>query len=678
MAALVGTVALLAGATLITCALRLRSFVSFVLAVYLVAWGELVLVVVGLSLGRWLTRWTLLAALGVAALVGLAVWLACGRPRPPSARTAARHALDAAADPLVAIPLALSAAALVYTLVVGLTTAPNDGDPLVYELTRAAFWRQHHGITNLHAAYDERIDYSPPVAETGNLAVLVLTASERYVALTQWLAVFALALGTYGVGRRIGLDRRPALWGAALVPTFPVVLTQTWSAFTDIVFASFAVSGVYFGIGGLGFELVPFGLSIALGLGTKFLGPIFAPLLALIVGLAQPVRKWPQLVGVALAGTGVAGVWFLRTQLAAGDPAGNGGVGLQPHAPAPILTTLHRLTVDVFDISGGFGANRWLYLFAAFSIVFVAIARIPWHRRIDWTLFLAAGLVALTPALVTVVGEAWAATGVDVWTAAGRADLVDQLRNWRPPAISDAAYSWFGPIGVILLLGGIPVALIEARRRELSRTALALGAAPLIALTLVSITIAYQRFEGRYVIAAFALCTASVGAFALRHRWVGAALVAIAATGVVLALVNALGRPTGVRLLAQDPGRSIWSMPHWEQQGLLHSTLLERDETLTMRFVENHVPATASIGIALVGNNFSFPYFGHDLSRRVTIVDKGEVLPHDVDWVVVAPERIVAGCAGAWTRIHRGTYGWSVWRRVAPDSCTSPTTLGSG
>src|SRR5262249_2631790 len=156
----------------------------------------------------WVTRPLLIPALYAAAAIGLCIWVARGRPRPPSFRVAVRAARRAASDPLVALPLAFSAAVLVYTLVVGLTTAPNDGDPLVYELTRAAFWRQEHGIVNLHATYDARIDYSPPVAEVGNLAVLVLTASERFVALTQWIAALALALATYGVGRRIGLDRR--------------------------------------------------------------------------------------------------------------------------------------------------------------------------------------------------------------------------------------------------------------------------------------------------------------------------------------------------------------------------------------------------------------------------------------------------------------------------------------
>jgi hypothetical protein len=674
-ALLLGTSVVVTGALLFACLLRSGSLVSFVLAAYLVAWAEVVTVVFALSAVHRVERGTLLVALCVPTGLAAALWLSRGRPRPPSLRRAARDGWPAAADPLVAIPLVVAAAALAYTFVVSLTTAPNDGDPLVYELTRAAFWRQEHGIANLGAAYDGRIDYSPPVAETGNLAVLVLNGTDRFVGVTQWFSVFVLALGTYGIARRVALDRRPALWSASLVPMFPVVATQSWSAFTDLVFSSFAVCAVYFGIGELGLELIPFGLTVALGLGTKLLGPILAPLLVLIVGLAQPVRQWPKLAAVAIAAAAVAGIWYLRTQLAEGDPAGNSGVGLQSREVAPILTTLHRLAADLFDLSGAAGSNERLYPLAALGVVGVAVARYAWRRRVDWTLPVAAVLIALTPLAITLVGRGWAWLGVEVWEAAGRDDLVDQLRGWRPSTVSDGAFSWLGPIGVVLALGGIPVAVAGLRRDEVTRTAIALGAAPLAALLLVSVTIAYQRYEGRYFIASFALCLATWGGFALRHRWVGTTVVALAVVTVFLTLVNSLGKPTGVKLLAGDPGRSIWAMATWQQQGILRSTPAERDEVLTMRFVEEHVPTYASLGIALTSNSFGFPYFGPHLERMLAIVDDGDVLPENIEWLVASPGRNLLGCRDAWTRRRLGPYGWSVWRRTSPDACSAPEPL---
>ena len=275
----VGFAALAVSAGFLASLLRLRSVVSFVLATYLVAWTLTVVVVFALSAGNWVEPAPLLGAFVAVATISLAIWSLSGRPRPPSFTAAARLAARAACDPLVAAPIFISAGALLYTLVVTLTTAPNDGDPLAYELARSAFWRQEQGVVNLGAAYVP-LDFWPPVAETMSLVLMTLSGSDQVTGLPQWLAVPTLALGTYGISRRIGLDRRSALWGASLVPVFPVVTTQSWSAFTDIVFASFAVAAVYFGVGSSRVELVPLALASGLALGTSTVTPILAPLSA--------------------------------------------------------------------------------------------------------------------------------------------------------------------------------------------------------------------------------------------------------------------------------------------------------------------------------------------------------------------------------------------------------------
>jgi 4-amino-4-deoxy-L-arabinose transferase-like glycosyltransferase len=674
-ALLLGTTLVVTGALLFASLLRLESAVSFLLAAYLLAWCEVVAVVFSLSAGRWVECWTILAGLAVVAGVAAFMWVILGRPRPPPLALAARNGWRAAADPLVAIPLVVSATALVYTLVVSVTTAPNDGDPLAYELTRAAFWRQEHGIVSLRTTYVP-LDFWPPVAETGNLAVMTLSGSDRFTGLIQWLSVPALALATYGVGRRVALGRRAALWAAALVPTFPVVIAQSWSAFTDLVFASFVVTSVYFGIGALGIELVPLALAVGLAMGTKFLGPIFAPLFALIIGVAQPVRRWPYAAAAALSGAGVASVWYLRTQFETGHPIGNGGAGVQSHELAPVVTTFELLTAEVFDLSGVVGRDEWLFAVAAMAIGAVALVTRRWHR-IRWPQLLALVLlVALSPYVVSAVGRAYARGGLSLGRALGRPDLVDQLRDWKPSDVSDGAYSWFGPIGAVLAFGAVVLVLVEARKGRLPHVAIALAAAPLLAISLVSLTVAYQHHQGRYFIAAFALCLATCGGFALRHRSVGLTVDCVAAVTVLLVLVNSLGKPSGVGLLHGDHGRSAWSMPRWEQQGILRSTPPERDEVMTFRFVEEHVPPRASLGVALAYNSFMFPYFGRRLERTLTIVDEGDVLPADIDWLVASPDKPLVGCRDAWTRVRLGSYGWSVWRRTSADTCSTPEPLG--
>lgn len=668
---ILGTGAVTVGAVLLACVLRAQGIVSFVLAAYLLAWTEVVVVCFALSAGRWLDRWTLVACFLLVTAAATILWLVSGRPRPPSLMGAARRGASAAADPLVAFPLLVSAAALTYTLVVTLTTAPNDGDPLVYELTRAAFWRQEHGIINLHAAYEPRLDFSPPVAETGFLVTVTLSGTDQFAGLVQWVAIPMLALASYGLGRRIGLQRRPALWSASLVPMFPVVITQSWSAFTDLVFSSFTVAAVYFGIGGLGLELVPFTLAVALGIGTKFLGPIFVPLFAVILGVAQPLRRWPPLAAAGIGGIAISSAWYVRNQIEASDPAGNSGVGLQSLGIAPVVTTFQRLTVEIFDLSGASGRSAWLYFIAALVLVALALSRWALGDRHALGLLVAAGLIAVTPYVVSLVAQSWASVGLTIGDALGRPDLVDQLRDWRVPTASDGAFSWFGPVGAVLALGALPVAAVEILSRRLTKTALILATTPIAALALVSFVISYQRYQGRYFISAFALCVAVWGGFALRRRWVGTVIVGMATVTVLLSLVNSMGKPSGLALFEGDTGMSVWSMPRWMQQGILRPTPPERDEILTIRYVQERVPDDASLGIALVDNSFAAPYFGRNFRRTLSIIDAGDAVPRDVDWIVAAPERVLRGCRNAWTRVRTGTYGWTVWRRMAPDTCSA-------
>jgi len=167
---------------------------------------------------------------------------------------------------------------------------------------------------------------------------------------------------------------------------------------------------------------------------------------------------------------------------------------------------------------------------------------------------------------------------------------------------------------------------------------------------------------------------------ALVARWrplrYGIATVAIVTA--VLCLVNSRGKPSGIELLRNDAPAGVWSMPRWEQQGLLRPTTPERDEIRTLRYVQMHVPVDASIGIALQGNSFGFPYFGPRLTRHVVVVDEGDTIPGSITWLVTAPGRAPLGCPVAWRAARVGPFGWGVWQRTGPDSrCVTRTELSN-
>ena len=195
--------------------------------------------------------------------------------------------------------------------------------------------------------------------------------------------------------------------------------------------------------------------------------------------------------------------------------------------------------------------------------------------------------------------------------------------------------------------------------------ALVLAAAPAIAMLCLALTVIYLHYQGRYFISGVAL-SASVWGVLLRRPSLGIAVTTASVVTAGLCLVNSLGKPPGFDLIHTDPRPSVWSMPRWEQQGLLRWSPKERDEINTMRFVEHHIPLDASVGLALRENDFGFPYFGPDLTRHITIVDAGDALPPEIRWLVAGPGRTVDTCSGAWRRSWRTPSGWRVFRRLAP------------
>ena len=726
----------LSGITLASC-LRIQSFAAFGLAAYVIAWTVAVATSYTLSIGASYDRTSLLIALVAVSGGSIALWMALGRPLP-GLRPWLRTADDILRDPVLLMLVAAGAVAYAYTCIVSLATAPNDGDPLAYELTRAAFWRQQHGVGAIHAAYDSRLDQSPPHAEMGQLWTMVLSGSDRFVALGQFTAVLALTLGVAGVARRLGLPPRQAAYGALLVPFFPVVLVQSWTGFTDIVFAAFLVAAVYFALGSSQVELLPFGLAVGLTLGTKFLGPLLLPLVALMVIVAQPLHRlgWFALAGAA--GGAFGGVWYVTNALRASENLGGvDTTGVQALGNDTVLGSLNRYVVELFDVSGAIGSDRrlyaivglllvlaalgarlterpttrWLvgaglgvalvamiavaaygssawvsaqatlasdrrfYAIAGFLLVLAALGGRLTAKPTAWWLIAAGLIVALLPSVVVAAhgSSAWVSAGA--WDARGSPALAEWFRDHQVQTASDGALSWFGPLGALVVLATGPLSAWFVVRGVLRRPALVAGIAPLLAFAIISLTIVYFPYQGRYFMSSVALASATWGAVA-RWRPMRYGVAAVAVVTGALCLANSLGKPSGLELLRGDARPGIWGMPRWKQQGILRPTEPERDEINTLRYVEDNVPLDSAIGIALVGNSFGFPYFGPHLTRHVVVVDEGDTIPTTITWLVTSPGKAPLGCPAAWMPRRIGPFGWGVWERTGPDSrCAAPTAL---
>ena len=161
----------LASALLVAARLAGESVTAWLIGAYVVAFAEIVVVSLALSVGHSFTRVTVLAAT-------LAVFAVAALVRPaqmPTLRAPALAARDAFRDPVLAVMAAVSAGVLCYSVALALFSPPNDEDALSYHLVRAAFWAQQQAVGYIPGAADSRLDEFAPTSEI--VAAFTMVAS---------------------------------------------------------------------------------------------------------------------------------------------------------------------------------------------------------------------------------------------------------------------------------------------------------------------------------------------------------------------------------------------------------------------------------------------------------------------------------------------------------------------
>jgi hypothetical protein len=652
-------------ACLLTAAGRPSTAVSFVLGAYLVAWAELVAIVFGLSLFGAVGVPGLLAAI-IAALGGaLVLWHRLGAPRPPPFRPGLLSVATAIRDPPLAILGALAAVVFVYAAVLGILTPQNEWDALTYHLARAALWAHQGHVGYIPDAIDTRLNGNPPNAEIGQLAALVLGGNERLVWIPQLTAAFATALAVFGIGRRTNWTVRESLFGALVFATLPVIVLQLSSALNDLVVAAFFTVAVYFGLGVGRRTGAAAALALALGFGTKLSAPL---LLAIFVLVVVAARRRPLLETGAIVGAGVAAgsFWYVVNLVNTGSLDGHlAREANQVAGRGPVLVTWRafRLTLNAFELPGASGAN--VYLYAACAAGFLVAAGIAYRRRASATraLVIASVLIAAVPVLVLVAAHALTAGWHSLWQLAGRSDIADSVPSYSRPAVSESATTWFGPVGVSLVLIGLSLVMWRQATNRLVRIALA--ASPIVFLIVVAFGLTYDPWRGRFFVFPVALAAATWGAV-YRIRALAWTVAGLAVTTAVLVVVQSHGKPPGVRLLDGDASPSVFGKPRWSVETWLRTSDGTRE---TIRYVQNHVPPQATIGLALRGDDYVFPYFGSSLDRTIRLLRPGMQATRQLGWIVEAPGREVPRCESSWRTVLTTGGGFTVLRRLSTDRC---------
>ena len=652
-----GLGALAATGGLLACCLRLRSPIAFLLATYLIAWTWLVAMTLALSPAKLVTRGWLVGVLALGLAGAFVVWRVRGSPAPPSYARALGQARDALAHPAVLVLAIAVAAGTAYVVALAFFTPANDYDALAYHLARASFWRQEHGLGYIEGGDDWRLNLNPPNAEIGQLGTMVLSGSDRYAALPQLLAYAALAVAVGGLARRIGLGTREAMFAALAFATLPVVALQASGALNDLVVASFLAAAAYFALGAGLVPLALVALAVGLAVGTKFTALIGLVPLVLVAAVGQPLRRWPALAGAGLAGLALGSTWYLVNAAETGRLDGNAPEisGQQAELDARMLTTAMRLAVSYVDMSGAPWPRSLVYLVAAGALAAAGLAVARRSRARGLALLAAAAGTACVVA-APLVWELVVRPPYRAGLLLGGRDLVLEF-GWGLNTDAEPTLAWYGPLFSILLVLATGVVLVSWWKGKLSRTAVALAAAPWVLVFALALSVVWDPWRGRFLLFGVALAAATWSVL-LRWNAVALAAAAIGSTALFLSLATYNGKPSG---LFSEP--TIWGNARWEAQTRLSGA------TEVLRFVEENVPEDARVGISFVGDNHVQPYFGPDLSRHVAFVPaEGGAPTADTEWLVLDAGTRVRRCPGAWQRDFTHG-GWNVERRLGPDTC---------
>ena len=635
-----GTAGVVAAAVLFAACLRLPGLVAFVLTAYVLATAEIVVLSFALSFGSWLTRAALLAAIAAVFVISVAVWSYAGRPRPPvpaDLRVAVRALF---ADRILVVVFALVVLVYAYVLIVGLTVPQSVVDTLVYHLPRAAFWKQQHAVAYVASSPDEPINAHPPNAEIETMSSMILSGGDRYVALAQLLAVSVTAVGIFGIARRLGFDRRAAAFGAALYPTFTVVVLQASTALNDLVVAALLVSAAFFVAGSATrIELGLFALALAAALGTKVSTLFAVPVLAVFAAASQPRRRW---LSVAIAGVGglVAGsYWYLVNLAETGKLDGGLAAAFPQGGDGTVVGTLdvlRRLAADLLEVSAGEGQGRFLRPFwlglAVFAFVLVC-AGIAWalgrRRAAGWLLALGAFAVVAAPTIVVwselgARGIRRVAAGVGIGTGPTGPRLPHDF-------LESPMHSAYGLAFVLLLFGAGALVVVGVARGSVSRAALAAVAGVPLFLVFFAVPFQYDPQRMRFFAFVAALAASTFG-IALRVRALAWSAVGLTTVTLLVLVGYFVPRPAGVAVLAgnRDPDRGA----RWLVQG--ESGHWSADPE-AFRFLQEQVPLGSTLALAVVRDTYVYPAWNAGLGQHVVFVPAGGAIPPGADWLVVGP-----------------------------------------
>jgi hypothetical protein len=219
-------------------------------------------------------------------------------------------------------------------------------------------------------------------------------------------------------------------------------------------------------------------------------------------------------------------------------------------------------------------------------------------------------------------------------------------------------FAFFGALGAALV---VPVALVTLvasvrRRADFRRLALA-SAIPLFALEL-AVVYEYNDWIGRFMVVPVAL-TAPLLAAAYPARKLAAASVVLAATGCFATVGFNELKPVGLH----------GTTPVWAMSRVRVETIGRPRMQPIIDLVQASVPQRVRLGLVAGQDDWSYPFYGSSLQRRVVYLDGNGALAsaerQGIDEVLFARDKEPRRMLERWRITIDPRSGWILARRAA-------------
>lgn len=298
-------------AILLVSTLRLTERVPSLLAFFLTAYTQVVILSELISLFHWLTKTGIVIGQIVLVLMSFIVWYTSGKPAIFASfrimegigeiRTIWRNR-NANGSIIISTGIALFIG-LILTGIILLTRDP-DGDVLFYHFPKIALWVQNQSMffTRETAAFieDVRITGSPPNSNLSYVWIYLLSGSLKFIEIVELAAVLPLITAGYGIALELTGKRKASYLAMLTYLSFAIVIWDLQHAFVIISSTAFFVSGLYFLLRAdkywerfaVIFCCLGFGLAVGAKATVYFALPVTAILLIIHLVRGVKVKGW--------------------------------------------------------------------------------------------------------------------------------------------------------------------------------------------------------------------------------------------------------------------------------------------------------------------------------------------------------------------------------------------------